>query len=245
MDWRSPLYCLCLTSTCQQLVPGNPPSWAASKELKGPAQKDFYSTAQVCTAIAGTTTDRPAQHTTSHPQAAPESRQGDSPLLPTSALAGCSAPFSKGKSTKKQLSAAARSLAGSLQLSYVWGRTAFGALTNCEMFQKANSYWQWPRMEKRWHTGQENTECCLTQTTILKYLKLTHSAGEQHLFFMPGRTLISPWVLFSLQYKAYSTTGTDYRRLKIQLSHSSLTSHDKALHQVPINLKFHLVSNTV
>jgi len=73
---------------------------------------------------------------------------------------------------------------------------------NGEMFQRANSYWQWLRMEKDWHIRQENRKYCLTQTTILKCLKFTVPAGKQHLFFMPGRTLSQSLGLFGLQYKA-------------------------------------------
>lgn len=61
---------------------------------------------------------------------------------------------------------------------------------NCEMFQKADSYWQWLRLEKGWHKGWENKKYGLTQATILKCLKSTLSSGEQHLSFMPRGALI-------------------------------------------------------
>lgn len=121
----------------------------------GPAQKDFYSTAEDCAAIAGTTTgwaeERGRQLSTQHRTPGCSGIKGGGgrqSSFPASALAGCLVPFSKAQSMKKQLSAAARSLAGSKQLHYVWRCTAFRALMNWQRFQKANSDssgWGWRR----------------------------------------------------------------------------------------------------
>lgn len=143
----------------------------------GPTQKDFYSTAEACTAIAETNTSwgqrrgETAQHSPSQSQAATELRQGGS-------FSRLFSSIQQGEKHEKETAFYSCKESGWQRHNYVWGCTAFGALMNCEMFQKANSYWQWLHMKKGWHKGWENREYCLTQTTVLKYLKFSLSSGE-------------------------------------------------------------------